>query len=305
MSRGRCATRGFTLVELISVSSMVALGLVMALPTVQKAREDARAQNCKQNLAKIGIALHYYNDTFNCLPPGWVARDDKPETGPDFSWQASLLPFLDQAVVFNTIDFHRPASAQTNKQLAQNLRVFRCPTDKEQPAADAKRGGFGYSTYAGNYGVDLFPGKENAVRTGAHGIFHWNSSVRFGEGNKQSIKDGLSNTLMVGERSSKTGGGIWPAVRSNQSADDAVATCNDKNRINTAAGSFSSLHEGGAYFLYGDASVRFVSAEIDSSEELDPPKGLFQKLANREDGQEVDLDQSTDYYQKPPKEVAR
>lgn len=284
---------------------MVALGLVMALPAVQKAREDARAQNCKQNLAKIGIAMHYYNDTFNCLPPGWVAPDDKPATGPGFSWPAMLLPFLDQAPLYNIIDFHRPQSAITNKKLSQKLNVYRCPTDKKVDDADLDRGGFGYSTYAGNYGVDLFPGNENAVTTGAHGIFHWNSCVRFGAGAKQSIKDGLSNTLMVGERSSKTGGGIWAAVRSNQHADDVLATCNDKQRINTAAGSFSSLHEGGAYFLYCDASVRFVSEKIDSSEELDPPKGLFQKLANREDGQEVDLNESTEYYQKPPKEVAR
>ncbi|MFN0196555.1 MAG: DUF1559 domain-containing protein [Planctomycetaceae bacterium] len=287
MKSYRKSTRGFSLVELVTIFGIVTLGLAVSLPAVQKSREDARAKMCINNLKQIGLSLHNYHDAHLCFAPGWVVRDDKPKTGPAFAWQAQLLPFVDQSPLYNSLEFTKPPSLESNPDLAKNLTVYRCPVDDTADAHPGK-GGYGTSNYAGNYGVDVIPTKENAQKKGAFGIFHWNSNIRM-----RSIIDGTSNVLMVGERGSETESGIWPAVRSNQQADDAVGSCNDALRINTEAGAFSSKHEGGAYFLFCDGSVRFLSETIDSSKDVKPPKGLFQKLAHREDGQLVDLDEAS------------
>ena len=59
MSRKRNA--GFTLIELMVVIAIIALLAALLLPAITKAREYARAAQCRANLKNVGIALFKYS----------------------------------------------------------------------------------------------------------------------------------------------------------------------------------------------------------------------------------------------------
>ena len=88
----------FTLIELLVVIAIIAILIALLLPAVQQAREAARRTQCRNNMKQLGIAIHNYHDTFTRFPIG--------EQNPVFrmNWRFSLLPYLDQAPMFNKCD---------------------------------------------------------------------------------------------------------------------------------------------------------------------------------------------------------
>ncbi|TWT65409.1 Type II secretion system protein G precursor [Posidoniimonas polymericola] len=58
----RHGVRGFTLVELLVVISIVGVLLALLLPAVQAARGAARRTECKSHLRQVGLALTQYLD---------------------------------------------------------------------------------------------------------------------------------------------------------------------------------------------------------------------------------------------------
>jgi prepilin-type N-terminal cleavage/methylation domain-containing protein/prepilin-type processing-associated H-X9-DG protein len=280
MSHQTRRLRGFTLVEFLVVICIVVIALTLAAPGIVQVRAQARANACKNNLKQVALAMHNYHDTFNTFPPGWVAKDVKPATGACFGWGSMLLPFLDQGPLYNKLNFSAPPDSN-NADLQTRIAIFRCPDDTSEDV-NPVRDEFGTSNYSGNYGDVALPGSVNAS-TKASGMLFWNSKVGI-----RDVTDGASNVFLVGERCISSAAAIWVGARSNQNAGDCVTACNHAARLNTVIDSFSSRHAGGAHFVLCDGSVRFVSDEIDSQDAVNPPKGLFQKLANRNDGQVVE-----------------
>lgn len=93
--------RAFTLIELLVVIAIIAVLVALLLPAVQQAREAARRSQCKNNLKQYGLALANYHDVYNMFPIGgqnWAS--------PNIGWQARVLPFMDQAPMYNQMNFN-------------------------------------------------------------------------------------------------------------------------------------------------------------------------------------------------------
>jgi len=140
------------------------------------------------------------------------------------------------------------------------------------------------------------------------------------------ITDGLSNTLLLGERDQRCGAGAWVGVRSSTShglgswywvAGRVSRKLNDPLPIDgtpqndTCFEGFSSLHSGGSLFAMADGSVQFLNENIDfnnggltesqlknSYDQIfnvgNPPfntsaLGTYQRLGTRDDGQPTAL----------------
>jgi len=188
--------RGFTLIELLVVIAIIAILIALLLPAVQQAREAARRTQCKNNLKQLGIALHNYHDTFNCFPPAHMrTQANNPGTGALTTWRgfslhSMLLPYIEQAPLYASIDFNTyfDAHAQNNTARRTKLAAFLCPSDTPYPNS-VDRGNNSYPGSQGpNQGRDVQPvGVRN-------GMFNFDGITRMGD-----IRDGTSNSIAFGE----------------------------------------------------------------------------------------------------------
>ncbi len=103
--------RGFTLIELLVVIGVIAVLIALLLPAVQSAREASRRTECTNNLKQIGLAMYSYVNVNVALPPvsvdpEWTSTGvPVPQPHQNWSQHARLLPYLDQQVVYNGINW--------------------------------------------------------------------------------------------------------------------------------------------------------------------------------------------------------
>ncbi|MDR3639542.1 MAG: DUF1559 domain-containing protein [Isosphaeraceae bacterium] len=189
--------RGFTLIELLVVIAIIAVLIALLLPAVQAAREAARRAQCVNNLKQLGLAVHNYLSSNNVLPP----QSNYPTStafgsGFCWSWYASILPQMEQQVIYNAINFGpAPDGAQNTSAGYNQISTLVCPSESV-----SQRPGFpwGTSNYVGNYGGPgmLAPYSGTIVPTIDYGS--WGGSV--GPVGVQGITDGTSNTALFSER---------------------------------------------------------------------------------------------------------
>ncbi len=127
------ARRGFTYIELLVASAIMAILVALLLPAVQQAREAARRVNCKSHLLQLGLALQNYDDAFGMFPAGTVNSTGPIRSEPSGchqSWIVAVLPFLDQAALAEQFaGRHGVYEPALDEARAHVLQVLLCPTD--------------------------------------------------------------------------------------------------------------------------------------------------------------------------------
>ena len=320
----------FTLVELLVVIAIIGILVGLLLPAVQAAREAARRMQCTNNLKQLGLSLHNYHDVYKKFPYGsYLDKSAGGSISSQWGWSVMLLPYIEQTAMFNQLNvgpnyFEQAANDPVRLALLKTpLPAFICPSDPETGTNRnrpflAKAGGnvvcngmrlpatveFAKSNYMGSNG-----NRDN------DGVFDSGANQLIGIRN---ITDGTSNTIIVGERSSKrfakqaanvlTGpwAGVWAGQeltcdgitnvwcllgkteyqmnsgKHSQAASSTTAT-------DSALIAFGSQHTGGANFGLADGSVRFISESIQWNDDAAGTNdfGAYHMLGSIADGQVI------------------
>lgn len=276
----------FTLVELLVVIAIIGILIALLLPAVQAAREAARRMQCSNNLKQMGLALHNYSVARNgYLPVG--SKSVKLSSGTTshghglFSY---MLPYMEQDAVYKT--FNLAGDTFVEPQRYTVISTYICPSYNKEPlvqnnANDYMNGAL--TTYQGVCGARPEKTTDKVVSSNYgdmpnNGLFGWGFCRNF-----RDATDGLSNTLAIGEFTHRDQNGsytAWPGnVRPWILGDNAdygsyaikvvafsINARIDRNPPGPALFNqlpMTSLHSGGAQFLIGDGSVRFLSEGID------------------------------------------
>ena len=286
---------GFTLVELLVVITIIGILLSLSLPAVQSAREAGRRISCANNMKQIGLALHNHVAAVRMFPPsstsdveegGWIPN---PQSQNIHSWRSVILPFLEEAGLYRTIDY--TVSSLDPKNLAAASQVvagYQCPS----------YGGPVFSALPAYVRFSSTLAMGNYVAMGALDVGHLYGAVDGlnpdGTMYPQSrtrlsdVIDGLSHTVIVVETREEQMM-VW--IDGGTSA--IVAAPYDDTNAPTYAGSDaplnfhpyfdysnpwlewgpSSWHPNGAMHLLGDGSSQFISNDVSVS--------IYQALATR------------------------
>jgi len=160
---------GFSWIELVVVIGLIGLLAALILPAVQVTRTPGRRSYCRNNLLNIALALHNYHDDHDSLPPAYTVD---AEGQPLHSWRTLILPYLDQATLYESIDLMKPWDDPVNTAARETvLEIYHCPSLETVS---------NLTTYAAVVGPDA--------------CFLPKGSRRFDE-----ITDGLSHTAMLVE----------------------------------------------------------------------------------------------------------
>jgi prepilin-type N-terminal cleavage/methylation domain-containing protein len=190
--------RGFTLVELLVVIAIIAILVLLLLPAVNAAREAARRISCVNNIRQVGMALVNYESTHRRFPPS------RNSQAGGWSVQARLLPFIEEEVLSDQIDFDRAYGDVTtlNGQRLSSYRInaFMCPSEPNDRVRLDSHGAPKYYpiNYGANMGVWLV--WDPSKRQGGPGVFYPDSWLR-----TRKIRDGLSKTMAFAEVKAYTG----------------------------------------------------------------------------------------------------
>ena len=279
--------RGFTLVELLVVITIIGILIALLLPAVQAAREAARRVQCTNHLKQISLAFHNYHAACGVLPD---AGKDKPgselcngccnaESRGEWNFFYQIMPYVEQENLYN-----EPSDTTIYRT---PVAIYYCPT-RRRPRRYPNDSGTARADYAGCAGERLKPANGAVVTRVC------DPPVGFAE-----IRDGTSNTLLLGEKQTnpnyfgQSGGDNENYVNSGAGYSGDVDQCRTAQYAPASDSEypaepppqwisrFGSSHPGMFNGALADGSVRQLSFSIDLE--------TFRRLCVRNDGKPVEL----------------
>jgi prepilin-type N-terminal cleavage/methylation domain-containing protein len=311
---------GFTLIELLVVIAIIAILIALLVPAVQKVRDAAARTHCQNNMKQIALGAHNFHSARKCFPMGvqnypprvhaywsWLALlmpyvEQDALYAKAESWAKQSNSYLTGGPPYYWWpwgDFWTNyATAQPNPALSTYMPLYICPSETRHLTVVDGNGGnpvmmVAFTTYLAVGGVSGGFGGDRS------GIFVYGRKYRLTD-----VTDGTSNTLMIGERppsadlyygwwfagagydGSGTGDVILGAREFQYAASlgcpsTYVGFKQGNVKDNCDQAHFWAYHANGGNFALGDASVRWVSYNID-------PNLPF--LCTKDGGETVQLD---------------
>jgi prepilin-type processing-associated H-X9-DG protein len=259
--------RRWVYISFFGLLLLAVVGIVLTL--LAKARGDSNAVVCTNNLREITLfAAHHAAPKpgrdgiplMHQIPAGTIILSDEPPEN-RLSWLVPTLPGLDQKrqnmePILAAIDKTRPWSAERNRQAAKiKLRVVLCPgappdIGSDAPAPTQYVGIAGLGADAATLTLDPLTG----VAPPRAGCFRYDAPTPF-----EAITDGLSQTILLGERSSDLGPWLQGGPSTVRGIDDAPGA----RLLVGPGGQFGGCHLQKANWAFADGSVRFLTEQID------------------------------------------
>ena len=268
--------RGFTLVELLVVITIISMLMALLLPAVQSARESARRGVCMNNQKQLTLATQQYEGAQGELP----GYRDTVGNNVATSWLVPLFPYLERADLYRRWREGNPQSVY--------LKIVTCPSNPPETTSPGSTP-LGYVVNCGqqdNNNVEPNPANGTDVR--ANGMFFYH--YRDGNGQRQgtrtsfdyvSQRDGTATTLLLSENVQAS---TWTEVGQNCETlvgfrwvfrsitagtgyriNDSVNVTQNPSSPNVAFARPSSFHSGGVIASFCDGHQYFLREDISYS----------------------------------------
>jgi prepilin-type N-terminal cleavage/methylation domain-containing protein len=185
--------KGFTLVEVLVVITILGALMALLLPAIQAAREASRRTHCLSNLKQIGLALHNYQTTASVFPPSFCIRPGTTLSRNNGSWSihGRLLPYVEQENAYRQVRLDVAWDAQLGTGVPTlRIPIYLCPSElNDTVRVDASGNPYTHpQNYGFNFGTWLV--YNPTTGQGGDGVFFVNSRI-----GPAGLKDGASYTL--------------------------------------------------------------------------------------------------------------